>query len=45
MIEQAIGNLSGIFWIFLLVIPLLLLKALLQNPKVKGRIGERQSVQ
>ena len=41
MIEQAIGNLSGIFWIFLLVIPLLLLKALLQNPKVKGRIGER----
>ena len=27
--------------IFLLVIPLLLLKALLQNPKVKGRIGER----
>ena len=26
---------------FLLVIPLLLLKALLQNPKVKGRIGER----
>lgn len=41
MIEQAIGNLSGIFWIFLLVIPLLFLKALLQNPKVKGRIGER----
>ena len=41
MLEQAIGNLSGIFWIFLLVIPLLLLKALLQNPKVKGRIGER----
>lgn len=41
MIEQAIGNLSGIFWIFLLVIPLLLLKAPLQNPKVKGRIGER----
>jgi len=29
MIEQAIGNLSGIFWIFLLIIPLLLLKALL----------------
>ena len=29
MIEQVIGNLSGIFWIFLLVIPLLLLKALL----------------
>ena len=41
MIEQVIGNLSGIFWIFLLVIPLLFLKALLQNPKVKGRIGER----
>ena len=41
MIEQAIGNLSGIFWIFLLVIPLLFLKAFLQNPKVKGRIGER----
>ena len=41
MIEQAIGNLSGIFWIFLLVIPLLFLKVLLQNPKVKGRIGER----
>ena len=41
MIEQAIGNLSGIFWIFLLVIPLLFLKELLQNPKVKGRIGER----
>ncbi|OFT00427.1 nuclease [Neisseria sp. HMSC31F04] len=41
MIEQAIGNLSGIFWIFLLVIPLLFLKALLQNPKVKERIGER----
>lgn len=41
MIEQVIGNLSGIFWIFLLVIPLLLLKALLQKPKVKGRIGER----
>ncbi len=41
MIEQAIGNLSGIFWIFLLFIPLLFLKALLQNPKVKGRIGER----
>ena len=28
MIEQAIGNLSGIFWIFLLVIPLLLIKKL-----------------
>ena len=41
MIEQVIGNLSGIFWIFLLVIPLLFLKAFLQNPKVKGRIGER----
>ncbi len=41
MIEQAIGNLSGIFWIFLLVIPLLFLKVLFQNPKVKGRIGER----
>lgn len=41
MIEQTIENLSGIFWISLLVIPLLLLKALLQNPKVKGRIGER----
>lgn len=41
MIEQVIGNLSGIFWIFLLVIPLLFLKVLLQNPKVKGRIGER----
>lgn len=41
MIEQVIGNLSGIFWIFLLVIPLLFLRALLQNPKVKGRIGER----
>ena len=41
MIEQAIGNLSGIFWIFLLVIPLLFLKVLLQNPKVNGRIGER----
>ena len=41
MIEQVIGNLSGIFWICLLVIPLLFLKVLLQNPKVKGRIGER----
>lgn len=41
MMEQVIGNLSGIFWIFLLVIPLLFLKAFLQNPKVKGRIGER----
>ena len=40
MIEQILGSMSGIFWIFLIIIPLLLLKALLKNPKIKGSMGE-----
>ena len=40
MIEQILGSMSGIFWIFLIIIPLLLLKALLKNPKIKGSLGE-----
>lgn len=43
MIEQILGSMSGIFWIFLIIIPLLLLKALLKNPKIKGSLGGNSS--